>query len=78
MRVGVFGATGQVGRVMLTLLAERKFPYDELRVFSSARSAGRTVTCGGTEYVVEDTETADFTGIDIAICLLYTSDAADE
>ena len=67
MRVGVFGATGQVGRVMLTLLAERKFPYDELRVFSSARSAGRTVTCGGKEYVVEDTETADFTGIDIAI-----------
>src|SRR5450756_1725214 len=52
---------------MLPLLAERKFPYDELRVFSSARSAGRTVTCGGKEYVVEDTETADFTGIDIAI-----------
>src|SRR5450759_4246074 len=57
MRVGVFGATGQVGRVMLTLLAERKFPSAELRVFSSARSAGRTVTCGGKEYV----------------CLLYTS-----
>jgi aspartate-semialdehyde dehydrogenase len=52
---------------MLTLLAERKFPYDDLRVFSSARSAGRTVTCGGEEYVVEDTETADFSGIDIAI-----------
>ena len=67
MRVGVFGATGQVGRVMLTLLAERKFPYDDLRVFSSARSAGKTVTCGGIQYVVEDTETADFAGIDIAI-----------
>ena len=52
---------------MLTLLAERKFPYDDLRVFSSARSAGKTVVCGGKEYVVEDTETADFSGIDIAI-----------
>ncbi len=52
---------------MLTLLAERKFPYDDLRVFSSARSAGKTVTCGGIQYVVEDTETADFSGIDIAI-----------
>ncbi len=52
---------------MLTLLAEREFPYTELRVFSSPRSAGKTVTCGGKDYVVEDTETADFTGIDIAI-----------
>ena len=67
MRVGVFGATGQVGRVMLTLLAERNFPVDELRVFSSARSAGSTVTFKGVEYTVEDTATADFSGIDIAI-----------
>ncbi|HEY3338403.1 MAG TPA: aspartate-semialdehyde dehydrogenase, partial [Propionicimonas sp.] len=41
MRVGVFGATGQVGGVMRTLLAERGFPVDEIRFFSSARSAGQ-------------------------------------
>ncbi len=52
---------------MLTLLAERKFPYDDLRVFASSRSAGKTVTCGDKEYVVEDAETADYSGIDIAI-----------
>jgi aspartate-semialdehyde dehydrogenase len=67
MRVGVFGATGQVGRVMLALLAQREFPVDELRVFSSARSAGSTVTFKGSDYTVEDTATADFSGIDIAI-----------
>ncbi len=67
MRVGVFGATGQVGRVMLTLLAERNFPVDELRVFSSARSAGSTVTFKGQEYTLEDTAAADFSGLDIAI-----------
>ena len=67
MRVGVFGATGQVGRVMLKLLDERGFPVDELRAFSSARSAGSTVSFRGTDVTVEDTATADFSGLDIAI-----------
>ncbi len=67
MRVGVFGATGQVGQVMLTLLAQRDFPVDELRLFSSERSAGKQIEFKGTQYVVEDTATADFAGIDIAI-----------
>ena len=40
MRVGLFGATGQVGGVMLRILEERAFPLDELRLFASARSAG--------------------------------------
>ena len=52
MRVGVFGATGQVGRVMLKLLDERGFPVDELRAFSSARSAGSTVSFRGTDVTV--------------------------
>ena len=47
MRVGLFGATGQVGGVMLRILEERSFPVDELRVFASARSAGRTLAFGG-------------------------------
>ena len=67
MRVGVFGATGQVGGVMRTLLAERGFPVDELRFFASARSAGRTLTWQDREVVVEDTETADFSGLDLAL-----------
>ena len=43
MRIGVFGATGQVGNVMRTLLFERNFPVDEIRYFASARSAGTTL-----------------------------------
>jgi aspartate-semialdehyde dehydrogenase len=67
MRVGVFGATGQVGGVMRTLLAERSFPVDEIRYFSSARSAGRTLPWGDKQVLVEDTATADFSGLDIAL-----------
>ena len=46
MRIGVFGATGQVGNVMRTLLFERGFPVDEIRYFASARSAGTTLPWG--------------------------------
>ena len=67
MRVGVFGATGQVGAVMRTLLAERRFPVDEVRFFSSARSAGQGLAWNGGEVVVEDTATADFAGLDLAL-----------
>jgi aspartate-semialdehyde dehydrogenase len=67
MRVGVFGATGQVGGVMRTLLAERSFPATEIRFFASARSAGTTLPWQGGEIVVEDTDTADFTGLDLAL-----------
>src|SRR4051812_15274628 len=67
MRVGVFGATGQVGGVMRTLLAERSFPVTDIRFFASARSAGKTLNFEGTPVVVEDTDTADFTGLDVAL-----------
>jgi aspartate-semialdehyde dehydrogenase len=67
MRVGVFGATGQVGGVMRTLLAERKLPVTEVRFFASARSAGRRLPWRGGEIVVEDTETADLSGLDLAL-----------
>jgi aspartate-semialdehyde dehydrogenase len=66
-RVGVVGATGQVGGVMRRLLAERGFPVAEIRFFASARSAGSTLDWEGTDVVVEDTATADPTGIDIAL-----------
>ena len=65
--VGVFGATGQVGGVMRTLLVERDFPVDQIRYFASARSAGRTLAWKGAEIVVEDAATADFSGLDIAL-----------
>jgi aspartate-semialdehyde dehydrogenase len=67
MRVGVFGATGQVGGVMLTLLEQRPFPINDVRFFASARSAGRRLRWGDQEIVVEDAEAADFTDLDLAL-----------
>ena len=67
MRIGVFGATGQVGAVMRSILAERGFPADAVRYFASARSAGRTLRWDGRDVVVEDVVGADFSGIDIAL-----------
>ncbi|MFV0308907.1 MAG: aspartate-semialdehyde dehydrogenase [Desertimonas sp.] len=67
MRVGVVGATGQVGGVMRRLLAERKFPVDEIRFFASARSAGTTLPWGDGEITVEDAAIADPSGLDIAL-----------
>jgi aspartate-semialdehyde dehydrogenase len=67
MRVGVFGATGQVGGVMREILAERKFPVDELRLFASARSAGRTLPWADGEVTVEDAAVADYSGLDIVL-----------
>src|SRR5215213_8392974 len=67
LRVGVVGATGQVGAVVREILAERNFPISELRFFASARSAGSTLPWAGGEITVEDAATADPTGLDIAI-----------
>jgi aspartate-semialdehyde dehydrogenase len=67
VRIGVVGATGQVGAVMRTLLAERKFPADEVRFFASSRSAGSTLPWGDGEIVVEDAAVADPAGLDIAL-----------
>jgi aspartate-semialdehyde dehydrogenase len=67
LRVGVVGATGQVGGVLREILAQRHFPIAELRFFASARSAGSTLPWGDGEITVEDAETADPTGLDIAI-----------
>ncbi|MGA5129528.1 aspartate-semialdehyde dehydrogenase [Streptomyces olivoreticuli] len=68
MRIGIVGATGQVGGVMRKILAERAAfnslgPVSELRLFASARSAG-TVLDGVT---VEDASTADYSGLDIVL-----------
>ncbi|MCO8308129.1 aspartate-semialdehyde dehydrogenase [Streptomyces sp. RKCA744] len=67
MRIGIVGATGQVGGVMRKVLAERDFPAEQLRLFASARSAGRTLPWRGTEIAVEDAATADYSGLDIVL-----------
>ncbi|QLE72091.1 aspartate-semialdehyde dehydrogenase [Streptomyces rectiverticillatus] len=67
MRIGIVGATGQVGGVMRKILADRAFPVSELRLFASARSAGSTLPWQGTEITVEDAATADYTGLDIVL-----------
>src|SRR6201992_1939886 len=64
---GVVGATGQVGQVMRRLLDERDFPATSVRFFASARSQGRKLPFRGQEIEVEDAETADPTGLDIAV-----------
>ena len=67
-RVAVVGATGNVGREILQILAERNFPADEVVALASAKSAGREVSFG-TENVlkVQDLAKFDFKGIDIAL-----------
>ena len=67
MRIGIVGATGQVGTVMMRLLTERDFPVTELRLFASARSAGTTLEWSGNNITVEDAATADFICLDIVL-----------
>jgi len=66
-RLGVVGATGQVGAVVRQLLLDRDFPLQELRFFASARSAGQVLRFGDRDIVIEDASTADPTGLDLAI-----------
>ncbi|HWJ65933.1 MAG TPA: aspartate-semialdehyde dehydrogenase [Nocardioides sp.] len=67
INIGVVGATGQVGVAMRQILLERNFPVGEIRFFSSARSAGKVLQFGDREVTVEDAETADPTGLDVAL-----------
>lgn len=67
VRVGVVGATGQVGQVMLSILAERTLPLAELRLFASQRSAGRSIVFDGRDIVVEQADTADYSTLDIVL-----------
>lgn len=67
VNLAVLGATGQVGMVMRSILAERNFPIKDLRFLASARSAGQVLNFEGHDVVVEDVATADLSGIDIAI-----------
>jgi aspartate-semialdehyde dehydrogenase len=67
MRIGIVGATGQVGRVMRSVLAERQFPLAQLRLFASGRSAGRRLPWGDGEVEVEEAASADYSGLDVVL-----------
>jgi len=67
LRIGIVGATGQVGEVIRGLLEARNFPVAEMRYFASARSAGTRLPWRDTEVMVEDTASADPSGLDIAL-----------
>jgi aspartate-semialdehyde dehydrogenase len=67
LHVGIVGATGQVGTVMRRLLEERDFPIASIRFFATSRSAGTTLPFKGGSVLVEDVDTADPSGLDIAL-----------
>jgi aspartate-semialdehyde dehydrogenase len=67
-KVAVVGATGNVGREMLSIMAEREFPADEVVALASSRSIGKEVSFGEDEVLkVRDLESFDFRGIDIVL-----------
>jgi aspartate-semialdehyde dehydrogenase len=65
LAAGIVGATGMVGEIMRSILAEREFPVASLRLFASARSAGKRRPWEDREIIVEDASTADYSGLDI-------------
>ena len=65
--VAILGATGAVGREMIKVLEERKFPINELRLLASARSVGKKITFCGKEINVEEVTENSFTGMDIVL-----------
>ena len=66
-RVAVVGATGNVGREMLNILSERKFPASEVIALASARSQGQEISYGDKRLKVQNLEHFDFKGVDFAL-----------
>ena len=67
MKVAIVGASGAVGQEFLRILAEREFPIDELLLFGSKRSTGRTYSFRGKDITVKELQhNDDFKGVDIA------------
>ncbi len=67
INLAILGATGAVGREMLKVLSERKFPIGELRALASARSAGTKLPFGDTEITVQEATEQAFEGMDIVL-----------
>ncbi len=66
-RIAVVGATGNVGREMLNILAERQFPVDEIAALASRKSLGTEISFGDKTLKTKDLDKFDFTGWDIAL-----------
>ena len=67
LKVGILGATGAVGEQMRIVLAERKFPIEELRLFGSLRSAGRQIEFCGEMLTVQEASQEAFAGLDLLL-----------
>ena len=65
--VAILGATGAVGAEFLKLIEERNFPFNELRLLASKRSAGKIINFMGKDYTVQEATHDSFAGIDIAL-----------
>ena len=65
--VAILGATGAVGAEFISLIEERNFPYENLKLLASARSAGTELTVNGKTYVVEEAKPESFDDVDIAL-----------
>lgn len=65
--VAILGATGAVGQEFLRLMEERNFPFGELKMLASKRSAGKKITFMGKEYTVEEATDDSFKGVEIAL-----------
>ena len=65
--LAIVGATGAVGVELIRCLEQRRFPLAQLRLFASARSAGKTLPFGGAQLVVQELTEASFAGVDIAL-----------
>ena len=65
--VAILGATGAVGQEMLKLLIQRNFPFQELHLLASSRSAGKTITLNNKTYTIEETNEHSFQNIDIVL-----------
>ena len=65
--VAILGATGAVGQEFINLIEERNFPYSNLKLLASKRSAGKTMTVKGKEYIVEEACPDSFKGVDIGL-----------
>ena len=65
--VAILGATGAVGQEFLKLIEERKFPFENLKLLASSRSAGKVITFMGKDYVVEEATDDSFKDIDVAL-----------
>ena len=66
--VAILGATGAVGMEMLKVLVERDFPFKELKLLASSRSAGKEVEFQGKKYIIEEASENSFKNMDIVLC----------